>query len=98
METDRATIDLDELRENQRRLLEGGVIEDWCAEPHEALALIAVAEAARSLLDDLDDAIAGADLEAWDAPYRIETPLFSKSADALRDALRPMTPLPDDGF
>lgn len=52
------------------------------------LRLEAVADAAEALLNDLDDAIAGADLEAWDAPYRIEAPLFRESADALRIALR----------
>ena len=50
-------------------------------------ALLDCVDAARKLLNDLDDAIAGADLEAWDAPYRIEAPLFRESADFLRAAL-----------
>ena len=61
-------------------------------------SLFAVVEAAASLLNDLDDAIAGADLESWDAPYKIEAPLFRESSDRLREALRPFREVQDDGF
>ena len=45
----------------------------------------------RQLLNELDDAIAEADLEAWDAPYRIEAPSFRNGSDRLRDALARFT-------
>lgn len=45
-------------------------------------------KAGQALLDALDDAIAGADLEAWDAPYRIEASLFNEAKEQLRVALR----------
>jgi hypothetical protein len=78
--------------------------ETMCFSCHDCLAwlateampsLLKVAKAARALLEDLDDAIAGADLEAWDAPYRIEAPLFRESSDRLREAIRPLYPLAD---
>lgn len=50
-------------------------------------ALLDVAEAARQLLNELDDAIAGADLTAWDAPYMIPAPSFRAGGDAVRAAL-----------
>jgi hypothetical protein len=59
--------------------------------PSVVLALLDTVEAAQALQNDLDDAIAGADLEAWNAPYRIEAPLFRESADRLRQALARFT-------
>jgi hypothetical protein len=50
-------------------------------------ALLDVAEAAQALVNRLDDSIAGADLEAWDAPYRIPAPEFNAEHDAARSAL-----------
>lgn len=48
----------------------------------------ASAEAGQELLSALDDAIAAADLDSWDAPYRIEATTFNAPADRLRSALR----------
>jgi hypothetical protein len=52
--------------------------------PEWVLALIDTAEAAIELENDIMDAIAGADLEAWNAPYRIDAPLLDKSRNRLR--------------
>jgi hypothetical protein len=51
-----AEINLTELCANQARLAQGAcAIEDYCLEPHEALALIDSVEAAHRYLDASDD-------------------------------------------
>lgn len=51
-------------------------------------SLVDVAKASSALAEECFERMAAADLEAWDAPYRIEYP--GLQVDAVRDALRPL--------
>jgi hypothetical protein len=85
-------INLTKLRHDIRLSKDAGYPIDITAK--QALALIDTAEAAIALENDIMDAIAGADLEAWNAPYRIDAPLLDRSRDRLRETLNHYTTTP----